>query len=183
MLNAGTRTSWPYNQICLRKPSHVKLDVKRSRWQLKPHYLDYTLEEPCGRSPCLALALEPHDHIRKSILAAANVNQSSTTRITLEERRLNLIATKDKIQLVSLYQCDSTSHNSNTKPACELLDFGNCGQGGIRAGRLHARGTSHLKSEVMSWSANTSHFVIRNICCTTDVTVCVVTAGRLMTIY
>ncbi len=58
MLNTGTQTSWPYNQICLRKPSRVKLDVKRSRWQLKRHYLDYALEELCGRSLCLALVLE-----------------------------------------------------------------------------------------------------------------------------
>ncbi len=39
------------------------------------------------------------------------------------------------------------------------------------------------KTYKVSWSANTSHFVIRNICCTIGVAVCVVTAGRLMTIY
>ncbi len=61
--------------------------------------------------------------------------------------------------------------------------FGNCGQVGIGADGLHARGTSRLKPKIMSWSANTSHFVIRNICYTTSVAVCVVTAGRLITIY
>ncbi len=36
---------------------------------------------------------------------------------------------------------------------------------------------------VVSWSANTLHFVIRNICCTTGVAVYVMTAGRLIIIY
>ena len=42
MLSAGTRTSWPYKQICLSKPSRVKLDAKRSRWQPNWHHPDYT---------------------------------------------------------------------------------------------------------------------------------------------
>ncbi len=61
--------------------------------------------------------------------------------------------------------------------------FCNCGQADIGAARLHTRRTLRLKPKVMSWSANTSHFVIKKICCTTGVAVCVVTAGRLITIY
>ncbi len=111
--------------------------------------LNYIFEKPCGKSPCLALVLEPHDRIRKSILAAAKVNQSSTTRITLEERRRNLIAVKEKIQWVSLEQCDSTSHNRNTKLASELSVPFALGCFSIRPvqdlGKPHEYGYSRMK--------------------------------------
>ncbi len=51
-----------------------------------------------------------------------------------------------------------------------------------RSGRARALRTLY-PGQIMSWSANTLHFVIRNICCTTGVAVCVMTAGRLIIIY
>lgn len=103
------------------KVSYIKLDIKHSRWTTEATInLNYIFEKPCGRSSCLALALEPYDHMRKSILVAANINQSSTTRIILEENWRNLIATKKKIQWVSLEQYDFTHHSSNTILASKL---------------------------------------------------------------
>lgn len=42
--------------------------------------LDYTLEEPCGRSPCLALAFESFD-----LTSISNMCQNTPSRVKLEQ--------------------------------------------------------------------------------------------------